>query len=378
MKRLVQNLLLAAIPSLICLELLGLMTAFLVPKLFASPGLRAAIEAIDEPRYAEFKTAASPSIGWDHVAGSTRITEDCDGGQHVATYDAARARSFKGYDASSVTAMLIGDSYTHGDEVGDDETIAAHLFRQDRIMAANLGVGGYSPLQAVFKAKARRADYPRAKAIILGVMYENLRRNVNGYVPIFSGDERNVLGLRPFLTGETVTTPPAAAFADLTSFKAQAMAALATDFWARPAAQFPYAVSLVRALSSNSGISRVQATAYKMLDRQYEGDYRDTRLTVPLFAVLREFFVWSQQADLRPIVVFIPQNRRDRTSAALWIREFASRLPGNGVVVDARMDGADWGRFNQGSEQACHPSSYGYATIAAAYAGALKPLLQSP
>jgi len=82
MKRLVQNLLLAASPSLICLELLGLMSAILVPKLFASPGLAATIEAIDESRHAEFKaTAASPSIGWDHVAGSNRITEDCDGGQ---------------------------------------------------------------------------------------------------------------------------------------------------------------------------------------------------------------------------------------------------------------------------------------------------------
>jgi len=30
------------------------------------------------------------------------------------------------------------------------------------------------------------------------------------------------------------------------------------------------------------------------------------------------------------------------------------------------------------SEQAGHPSSYGYATIAAAYAGALKPVQQSP
>jgi len=59
--------------------------------------------------------------------------------------------------------------------------------------------------------------------------------NVNGHVPIFSGDERNVFGLRPYLTGQTVTPPPAAAFADLASFKAQAIAALATDFWARSA-----------------------------------------------------------------------------------------------------------------------------------------------
>lgn len=377
MKSLVQNFLLAAIPSLICLELLGLITAMLVPKLFASPSLVAAIAAVDAPRYAEFKaTAMSPTIGWDHVPGSTRITEDCDGGRHVATYDGARARSFPSYEASRVTAILIGDSYTHGDEVGDEQTIAAHLFRQDRIMAANLGVGGYSPLQAVLKAKARHADYPNAKAIVLGVMYENLRRNVNGYVPIYSDDERNVFGLRPHLIGETLHQPAAEAVADVAQFKAQAIAALETDFWARPAPHFPYAVSLIRALSSNSGVSRIKATANKMRDRQYEADYGDTRLTVPLFAVVRDFFLWSQQTGLEPAVIFMPQNRRDRTSAALWIRDFAPRLPGNGVVIGARMEGADWSRFNQGPDQSCHPSGYGYATLATAYAETLKPLLR--
>jgi lysophospholipase L1-like esterase len=47
-------------------------------------------------------------------------------------------------------------------------------------------------------------------------------------------------------------------------------------------------------------------------------------------------------------------------------------------VVDARLDGVDWSRFNQKPDPDCHPSSYGYQAIAGAYAAELTPLLRQP
>ena len=379
MKKLLQYSLLVTIPTWICLELLGLISARLVPRLYGSRTIVASIEAIDATRLVGFMaTIGSTTLGWDVRPGSTVSNNDCTGARHFATYDQARARVFDGYDAAAVTSILVGDSYTHGDEVGDGDTIAAHLWRQDGIMTANLGVPGYSPLQAVIKAKERHQDYPSAKLIVLGIMYENIRRNVNSYLPIWlfpdSENTQFIFALRPYMAGAVTNHLPPETFAELSVFKARAKASLEADFWARPMQEFPYAASLIRALTSNSSISRLKAGLYTMRGAYYEGEYRNEQLTVPLFAVIEEFFLWSRDQGIKPIVVFLPRNRLDRTSAALWIRDFAPRLPANGVVVDARMDDADWTRFNVRGDVACHPSSYGYGRIAAAYAAALAPL----
>lgn len=146
MKKLLQYFLLVTIPAWISLELLGLVSARMLPTLYGSRTLPSAIDAIDAARLANFTaTVGSATLGWDQRPDSIAPNDDCAGGKHTATYDRARARVFAGYDAGSVAAILVGDSYTHGDEADNDETIAAHLWRQDGIMAANLGVAGYSP-----------------------------------------------------------------------------------------------------------------------------------------------------------------------------------------------------------------------------------------
>ncbi|MBL8698068.1 MAG: hypothetical protein JNK67_06835 [Alphaproteobacteria bacterium] len=378
MKRFIQNVLVATIPALLCLELLGFLSRILEPRLYEQPGQVAAIGAIDSARFAAFAAnVQSKTLGWDHVHAKVGASNDCEGGRHVATYDGRRARIHKDYDAARVAAILVGDSYVHGDEVGDEETIAASLWRDHGIMAANLGVGGFSPLQSVLKAKERRADYPGAKVIVLGLMYENIRRNVNGYLPAigFTEDDQSVFALRPYMRDGTVVPLPPAAIGDAESFKSHALAALRSDYWARPAATFPYSISLIRALTSNSGMRRIEGTVYKAFDRQFASDYRDARLTEPLFLVVRDFFEWAASAGIRPVAIFFPQNRKDRSSAASWIQAYAARLPANGVVADAPIGDVDWDRFNRRTDLVCHPDGYGYAAIARGYAATIKPLL---
>jgi hypothetical protein len=378
MKRLVQTAIVALVPALLALELLAFASTILVPRLYAMPSQEAAVRAIDAPMLAEFaRTVRSPTLGWDHVPDWVGPSEDCEGTVHRATYDRRRARTYAGYDADAATVLLVGDSYTHGDEVGDDDTIAAHLHNTHGIMAANLGVGGYSPLQAAMKARERLADYPAARVVVLGLMVENIRRTVNGYVPTlaFTEDPQSVFALRPHMRGEAAHPLAPGALDSLASIQALALAGLADDHWARPPAAFPFSLAMLRALTSNSGTARILAAVNKRRDAQYEADYRNPRLADPLFAVVRDFLAWGSAAGITPVVIFFPQNRHDRTSPAIWIDTYAPRLPAGGTVVNASLDGVDWDRFNRRTDLVCHPSGEGYAAIAAAFADTLRPLL---
>src|SRR5262249_11155939 len=75
--------------------------------------------------------------------------------------------------------VLVGDSFTHGDEGRDDETGAACLERDDpSLEGVNLGVPGYGSDQAVlrYRRDGRRFETDFA---VLGIWPENICRNLN-------------------------------------------------------------------------------------------------------------------------------------------------------------------------------------------------------
>jgi hypothetical protein len=156
---------------------------------------------------------------WDNRPDSTGTLETCLGAVVTGRYDASRSRVYSGYEAASAEVLLVGDSYTHGDEVGDDETIAAHLFARHGIRAANLGVGGYSPLQATLKARKSLGNFPKARIVVLGIMYENIRRIVNLTAITINPNVGWNLGIRPYALPDTIRFVPPSAYADLVGFQ---------------------------------------------------------------------------------------------------------------------------------------------------------------
>ncbi len=78
-----------------------------------------------------------------------------------------------------------GDSYTFGAEVGDRECWTHYL--QGDWQAAevlNFGVGGFGTDQAFLRYRREGSDIG-ARAVLLGVLLENIGRNVNRYRPLW-------------------------------------------------------------------------------------------------------------------------------------------------------------------------------------------------
>ena len=89
-----------------------------------------------------------------------------------ATYATARPKN-------AYRIVTVGDSFTHGDDVANDQTWQHYLEQQDsRYQVLNLGVGGYGTDQAFLRWRKRRDDF-QAHAVILGIWPENICRNLN-------------------------------------------------------------------------------------------------------------------------------------------------------------------------------------------------------
>lgn len=355
--------------SIVLLEAVLLLAQMFAPNLLhPRRAVDRAIEAVDQERFAAFAKSVSLPMIWDHRPNSSGTAMSCLGQTVAIDYDANRARVYSGYDAATSTALLIGESYTHGDEVGNDDTIAAHLFAQSGIRAANLGVGGYSPLQAVLKAKESLARFPQARIVVLGIMQENIRRSVNSYMVATNSDLGGILGIRPYVLRDTITFVPPSAYTDLAAFKQYAKTALASDFWQFAEFDFPHLVSLVDHVRSPSFRLRWGSRALKLFGRQYEWDFEDPTLRESLSTVVRHFFDWASKSGVTPAVIFFPQNKYDLNSSKSWIAHFESRYGPQKNVRAIANDGIDWARYNLKPDGSCHPSSYGYAMLAKAYA----------
>jgi hypothetical protein len=113
--------------------------------------------------------------------------------------------------------LTFGDSYTHGDEVENQDTwqTAAEQKAPD-MEFLNFGVPGYSLAQAYLRYRVIAPDYP-ADFVIIGCMSEDPKRSVNVYYPFRYGRPEHspsALAL-PYISldqaGTLMVNPPAIA-----------------------------------------------------------------------------------------------------------------------------------------------------------------------
>lgn len=119
-------------------------------------------------------------LGWAPRAGARSRDE-------LVSIDASGARTTGGAATAgdSLRVVTLGDSFTFGDEVGDEETWPSHL---ERILAeenprravdvVNLGVNGYGLDQAVLRFERDGASLA-PDVVVLGLQPENLLRSLN-------------------------------------------------------------------------------------------------------------------------------------------------------------------------------------------------------
>jgi hypothetical protein len=120
-------------------------------------------------------------LGWTTRAGYASE----DGRIHI---NAQGLRATRGYDElvprGVRRVIACGESFTFGEEVADGEAWAARLEALvPALEVLNYGVGGYGTDQALLRV-SREAHAP-ADVLLVGVMIENIGRNVNRYRPLW-------------------------------------------------------------------------------------------------------------------------------------------------------------------------------------------------
>ena len=329
------------------------------------------LERLNQAALANFRTkSGNPVTGWHSYGPSVRDEDNCLGESITYSYDAAGARIHDWFDVATTEVVIVGDSYTRGDEISNNETYPARLAQLLEVSVANLGVGGYGPTQAVLNLRENFARYPQAKVVVLGIMYENIYRMVNSYRPVLYDSSSNYT-FKPYMQGgEIMPHPGAEVLESLEQFKQAAHESFDKDFWARPAPGFPYLLSLVRSFSSkNFYYRKVQKEFRKVGKPEYFLIFDSPEIKLNLVALLNQFATMARDWDVVPVAVFIPRNRLDISSAATFLEEQRDQFDADLIVGDvAGLAGVDWEKFNlqeEDSDNICHPSAYGAATIAA-------------
>jgi lysophospholipase L1-like esterase len=358
-----------AVVVLAIVELLAFAASFALRNLFDE---RASVVArLDAGEQAAFAaTYGDPVLGWSrHDAGVTP-DRDCLGHDVAYTIDAGGARTYPGFDAGRARVIAIGDSYTFGIESADADAYPARLAARLGVPVANQGVAGYDPLQSELLLERTRALYPAAEVVVLGIMYEDVLRLVNGYRPILH-DARMLYAFKPYMrNGVVVPHPGERALSDFAEVRRLVDDAYDHDFWARPRRTFPYSLALGRALASSHFLLRDLARDLRKWGvPEFAFAFRSPEIAADLVAFFDRFAAYARGHGLRPLVVFLPRSRFDTTSAARFVARERTRFPADLAIADLGEAPIHWDRYNlqvvSGHDlDICHPSAYGYDAIA--------------
>lgn len=321
------------------------------------------------------KQNVDPVLGWEPIAPSEFVEADCLGNEIVYRIAADGARDYPGYDPAAATVVVAGDSYAFGSEVPNPQAFPAVLAKMLAQPVANLGVGGYGPVQALLRLERHIVNYPQAHTVVLGIMYENVHRMVNSYRPVLY-DKTDVLAFTPYMRDGSVQPHPGTdVLLREDTLRDQMTMAFDTDFWAKPQHRFPYAVALFNSIGSNFFMLRkVQKSLRKTGRPEYAMTFAAPVIQENLFGLLDRFSALANTRGLRAVVLFMPRNRLDVESVRTLLTERQTRLPPNLLALDVAEAEVDWSRYNlenKADDNICHPSEYGYTEIARHLAASL-------
>jgi len=121
-------------------------------------------------------------LGWSYRPGSRSE----DGRESFNALGARGQREYAPAPAPGVTRIVcVGDSFTYGEQIADRETFQAMLERRDSTLEVlNFGVGGYGTDQALLRFR-HVAPGLGGEVALLGILLENIGRNVNRYRPLW-------------------------------------------------------------------------------------------------------------------------------------------------------------------------------------------------
>lgn len=152
--------------------------------------------ALPHPRQRSWLEAQRATLD-DPPAGVGRFDAELGWRNEPGTCEAAGRRCFDSIGARGrgerapapapgvARVACFGDSYTYGSDVDDGEDWPAQLDALDPdLEVLNLGVGGYGTDQALLRFR-REGPELGADVVLVGLLVENIGRNVNRYRPLY-------------------------------------------------------------------------------------------------------------------------------------------------------------------------------------------------
>ncbi|MDJ0947524.1 MAG: hypothetical protein QNJ94_01235 [Alphaproteobacteria bacterium] len=347
------------------LELLAFGFAKLNHDLFrADPAVISAELAPDA--YARFLSIRyHPVKGWQNRLHTSYTGKSCLGEETSFNFDRNGARI--SHPVMQPLIMTIGDSYTVGAQANDDQSYPSQLEVILGKEVVNYGIGAAGPLQAVLQFEEQIDKHPTVRTAILGIMYENIMRMANAYRPALIRRSKMPFGFKPFVKVENgvarhVSNPNAAPLQPGEELRDAALSAMDQDYWYKPRERFPYIVSVARVLANKKPRQMFTERVNTLIGRPQFGQYyKEPDLYLGLQSVVTRFANAAKKRGVRPLVLFLPQNRLDRSSPSEFIADMESELSGVDFIDMGRAE-IDWGRYND--KTPCHPSPYGYRMIA--------------
>lgn len=306
-----------------------------------------------------------PITGWNNPRSKHLVSEGC-AGSWEAFYDAMGARKTPASSHDGKYSIVcVGDSFTHGNEVDDSSTYPAILERLAKVAVGNFGVGGFDVFQSVLQYEGVLSRIDTPKIGVLCIMYENGRRNLNAFRPVYSNslDTYEAFLFKPYFDGnafvDAVIRPDENTF-ERSLRKAESL--FSTDFWAKPKVSFPYSLSVFRAVSSHNFEYMAFQKINKIRGRgMYSHDYNSEIILDSMRQCVNRFVSINRTKGIFSMVVFIPPNTQDLTSPNALIAELQKSYD-DALVLNLGDHSMDWEKYIV--REGCHPTPYGYTEIA--------------
>jgi len=296
-------------------------------------------------------------LGWDNPRATALVKHVCAG--HTVTETYLEDRSRKTPEAADGRAILaVGDSFTLGAEVDDDDSYPAQLSRLLDRKVIDHGVGGYCPLQAVLKFRQRAADYPEARAVVLGITSEDIPRMLNSYRPALFLHTAGIFSFKPYMRGaQEQANPNGPTAASFDALVERVRHAFREDYWALPDPRFPYSVTLFQSLSRPI----VRLRLLKALGRS-RALLADEDVRVALRALLENFVESARTVGMAPVVLLMPAKPGHRDAFDDLLPPLRAQFGARAVITAVRDEGYRWDQYLPNPN--CHPGPYGYRMIA--------------
>ena len=330
------------------------------------------------------------TLGWQPVPGTVRTFTSSSGAAWTAHYDkdGARHDDLCVADGGTARIAVFGDSFTHGDEVEDDQTWAHALAVLLDVPVRNFGVSAYGTDQALLRLERQLDAGLDVDVVVLGIHEENVNRIVNRYRPFYLPTDPLILGFkgRFMLDGDTLrlVPNPLDPSGDPTPTVSECLdEASRDDYWVarnaeRPDVSPPFTYQLLKlALDVAVEKALIHSSPLAPLPGNAWLDQGASRLMI---ALIKRFVSIAHAQAVKPVLLMLPDlgNGTDwdgTTSYQPWLEELRRDPATSSLVVVDMTDRIDDVRGFRVRPDGGHASVGGNRQIARALAERIRPLL---